>query len=116
MTIMRVRQLNRLERRALLLLHALRAFYLALGSFAASALLSLVGASVTLSAHHIIFRVTLVLGLIIGTIGVGGLVFGCSILVEETRLAVQNVGEEAAMVRERFKDYLTASEKAGEPG
>ena len=116
LTIMRVRQLNRLERRALLLLHALRAFYLALGSFAASALFSLLGASVSISAHHIIFRVTLVLGLVIGTVGVGGLVFGCSILVEETRLAVKNVAEEAALVRERFKDYLTASEKAGEPG
>ena len=46
MTIMRMHQLNRLERRALLLLHALRAFYLALGSFAASALISLIGASV----------------------------------------------------------------------
>ena len=46
----------------------------------------------------------------------GGLVFGCSLLVGETRLAVQNVEEEAKLVRERFKDYLTASEKAGEPG
>ena len=116
MTIMRVRQLNRTERRALLLLYALRAFYLALGSFAASALLSLLGATVAASTHHIIFRVTLVVGLAAGLVGVGGLVFGCSLLVEETRLAVKNVSEEAMMVRERFKDYLTVSEKAGEPG
>lgn len=116
LTIMRVRQLNRLERRALLLLHALRAFYLSLGSFAAAALVSLLGASVSTSEHHIVFRVTLALGLVIGTVGVGGLVFGCSILVEETRLAVKNVAEEATMVREKFKDYLSASEKAGEPG
>ena len=67
------------------------------------------------SEHHLFFRVALAIGLVIGTVGVGGLVFGCSILVEETRLAVQNVGEEAKLVRERFKD-LTASEKAGEPG
>ncbi len=116
MTLMRVRQLNRTERRALLLLHALRAFYLALGSFAASALLSLLGASVTSSTHHIIFHVTLIVGLVAGFFGVGGLVFGCILLVEETRLAVKNVSEEAVLVRERFKDYLTASEKAGEPG
>jgi len=115
-TLMRVHQLNRLERRALLLLHALRAFYLALGSFAASGLISLLGASVSTSMHHIIFRVTLALGLVTGTVGVGGLVFGCFILVEETRLAVKNVAEEAKLVRERFKDYLSASEKAGEPG
>ncbi|MDQ2799473.1 MAG: DUF2721 domain-containing protein [Armatimonadota bacterium] len=116
MTIMRVRQLNRLERRSLLLLYALRVFYLSLGSFAASGLISLVGASVASSPHQILFRITLGIGLITGTVGVGGLVFGCSILVAETRLAVQNVSEEATLVRERFKDYLTASEKAGEPG
>jgi hypothetical protein len=51
-----------------------------------------------------------------GFVGVGGLVSGCSLLVAETRLAVMSVSEEAQFVRERFKDYLTASEKAGEPG
>ncbi|MDQ2798471.1 MAG: hypothetical protein M3Y13_02375, partial [Armatimonadota bacterium] len=99
-----------------LLLYALRVFYLSLGSFAASGLISLVGASVASSPHQILFRITLGIGLMTGTVGVGGLVFGCSILVAETRLAVKNVSEEAILVRERFKDYLTASEKAGEPG
>ncbi len=116
MTMMRVRQLNRLERRSLILLHALRLFYLALGSFAASALISLIGASLVSSAHHSVFRLILGIGLVTGGIGVGGIVIGCSLLVGETRLAVQNVGEEAKMVRERFKDYLTVSENAGEPG
>jgi len=37
-------------------------------------------------------------------------------LVGETRLAVKNVHEEAKLVRERFGEYLSASEKAGEPG
>jgi hypothetical protein len=116
LTLMRVRQLNRLERRSLLLLHALRAFYLALGSFAAASLVSLIGASLASSTHHARFQLTLLLGGVSGTVGVGGLVFGCSILVAETRLAVINVGEEARLVRERFADYLSASEKAGEPG
>jgi len=116
MTLMRVHLLNRTERRALLLLHALRLFYLALGSFAASALLSLLGASLTSSTHHIIFRVTLIVDLVAGLVGVGSLVFGCSLLVGETRLAVMNVSEEAAPVRERFREYLTISEKAGGPG
>ena len=116
MTMMRVRQLNRLERRSLILLHALRLFYLALGSFAASALISLVGASLVSSTHHSLFHLILDVGLVTGGIGVGSIVFGCSLLVGETRLAVQNVGEEAKLVRDRFKDYLTASENAGEPG
>lgn len=116
MTIMRVHQLNRIERRSLLLLHALRLFYLALGSFAASALISLIGSSVAESTHHLTFRVTLALAGIVGTVGVGSLVSGCVLLVEETRLAVVNVNEEAKLVREKFSAYLTASEKAGEPG
>ena len=116
MTLMRIRQLNRLERRALLLLHALRAFYLALGSFAASALISLIGASVLSSIHHLVFQITLGIAGVTGCVGVGGIVFGCVLLVEETRLAVINVGEEAKLVREKFAAYLTASEKAGEPG
>ena len=116
MTLLRVRQLNRVERRALLLLYALRAFYLALGSFAASALISLIGASVVTSPHRLLFRVVVWIATATGAVGVGGLVFGCSLLVAETRLAVQNVAEEAKLVRERFSDYLTASEKAGEPG
>ncbi len=116
LTIMRVRHLNRAERRSLLLLHALRLFYLALGSFAAAALTSLLGATAASSDHRLIYRLTLDAAAVTGFIGVAGLVSGCSLLVAETRLAVQSVSEEARFVRERFKDYLTASEKAGEPG
>lgn len=116
LTIMRVHHLNRAERRSLLLLYALRLFYLALGSFAAAALTSLLGATAASSDHHFIFRITLDAAAVTGILGVGGLVSGCSLPVIETRLAVQSVSEEARFVRERFKDYLTASEKAGEPG
>lgn len=115
-TLLRVHQLNRTERRSLMLLQALRAFYVALGSFAAAALVSLLGASVASSEHSLLYRATLALALLTGSVGVGGLVFGCSLLVGETQLAVKNVHEEAKMVRERFKDYLTASENTGEPG
>lgn len=115
LTPLHIRQLNRTERRSILLLHALRCFYLALGSFAASALVSLLGASLASSAHHIFYRVALGLALVTGTVGVGGLVFGCTLLVHETRLAVLNVSEEAALLRERYKAYLTVEEQAGKP-
>ncbi len=116
MTLLRVHQLNRTERRSLMLLHALRAFYLALGSFAAAALVSLIGASVAPSEHSFLYRGALLLALATGSVGVGGLVIGCSLLVGETQLAVKNVHEEAKLVRDRFKDYLAASENTGEPG
>jgi len=116
LTPMRVRQLYRLEARALHLLHALRAFYLALGSFAAASLISLIGASLATSEHHIIFRVSLGLAVVTGIVGVGGLVFGCSLLVEETRLAMRNITEEADLIRTRYGRYLEASPDAGKTG
>ena len=116
MTLLRVHQLNRTERRSLMLLQALRAFYFALGSFAAAALVSLIGASVAASEHALLYRGALLLALATGVVGVSGLVIGCSLLVGETQLAVKNVHEEAKLVRERYKDYLAASENTGEPG
>jgi hypothetical protein len=116
LTPMRVRQLNRTEVRAQRLLQALRAFYLALGNFASAALISLIGAGVATSIHHLVFRVTLFLALITGGIGVGSLVVGCSLLVGETRLALLNVTEEADAVRARFQNYVQNTHSGDEPG
>ena len=114
LTPMRIHQLNRLERRSLLLLHALRAFYLALGCFAAAALISLIGAATAASVQHIIFRLTLGLALLTGVVGVVSLVTGCCILVGETQLAVLNVSEEAAFVRQKFAKYLHSPNAGGD--
>ena len=115
LTPLRIRQLTRTERRAILMLHALRCFYLALGSFAAASLISLIGAALAVSEHHLVFRVSLGLALTTGVVGVGSLVVGCTLLVTETRLAVLNVTEEADILRERYKDYLHADAVAGGP-
>lgn len=116
LTPLRIQQLNRTEKRAILLLHALRTFYTSLGSFAAAALVSLLGATLAASEHHIVYQITLWLALACGIVGVTGLVIGCSLLVHETRLAVLNVSEEATLLRERYKDYLVYTPKGDEPG
>ena len=116
LTPLRVRQLHRTEIRAQRLLLALQAFYLALGNFAAAALVSLIGASVASSEHHVIFRAAMWVALVTGVIGVGGLVYGCSLLVVETRLALLNVTEEADFIRARFGDYVKYSPKGDAPG
>lgn len=116
LTPMRIRHLNRTEQRSILLLQALRTFYTALGSFAAAALISILGVLLASSAHQSIFRAAQFLALISGFVGVGGLIFGCSLLVHETRLAVFNVSEEAALLRERYKRHLPPPPNAGEPG
>ena len=88
-------QLQVLEVRWTLVLRALKLFYTSLGSFAAAALISLLGAVLTTSALHAAFIVIALLGLSSGTVGVAGLVIGCATMVKETRLAVESLAKEA---------------------
>jgi hypothetical protein len=91
----RRRQLGITEKRAQLLIGALTRFYTSLGAFAAAALISLIGAVVVpIGSPRIEIAVT-TFALLAGVIGVGGLVFGCVLLIRETRLTVQALREEA---------------------
>jgi hypothetical protein len=112
---LRIVQLDRSERRAVLLLHALTCFYVALGSFAASALVSLVGACFASSKVHVVFFACEILALIAGFVGVGGIVSGCASLVTETRLAVANLVDEANYVRTHYDDYLRQDDETVQP-
>jgi hypothetical protein len=51
----------------------------------------------TLSVQHVRFATIALLGLISGAVGVAGLVVGCATMMQETRLAVQNLAEEAQL-------------------
>jgi hypothetical protein len=90
-------QLEALRARWTLALRALKLFYMSLGSFAAATLISLFGAAFATSGLHLPFPLFALLGLVSGTLGVGGLVFGCSIMVREARLGLQNLEEEARL-------------------
>src|SRR5438876_6380216 len=91
------RQLEALRVRWTLVLRALKFFYMSLGSFAAAALISLFGSVFTAAGLHLVFSFIALLGLLSGTVGVAGLVFGCTIMMQETRLAIQNLEEEAEL-------------------
>ena len=91
------RQLDRLKVRSHLLLRALRCFYTSLGSFAAAALVSIFDAVLADRASAVIFETLAALALASGTVGVSGLVIGCTLMVQLTRLAVRNLEEEAQM-------------------
>jgi hypothetical protein len=80
-----------------LVLRALKFFYMSLGSFAAAALISLFGSVFTASGLHLTFNFIALLGLLAGRAGVAGLVFGCTIMMRETRLAIENLAEEAEL-------------------
>ena len=109
-----LRQTERVEQRIMLLLNALRAFYLSLGSFAAASLISLLGAALASAGQQAVFRLIIGLAFLTGAAGIGGLVWGCSMLVRETQLAALNVRDELALVRETHQRALAASEKLGE--
>jgi hypothetical protein len=80
------RQLDRLEVRSDLLLRALRLFYISLGSFATGALIALFGAIVT------------------------GLVMGCAMMVQETRIAVRTLADDR-----RYRHASMAIERVAPP-
>jgi|ERR1700704_2448584 hypothetical protein len=98
-----ISHLGRVEKRAALLVRALSFFYGAIGCFAAASVISLLGAAVVSSQHKWPFEVIVVISFVLGTIGFVGLTLGCSLLVNETRLALRSIYEEAELARSWFK-------------
>ena len=109
-TQMRIRQLHYAERRALLLVRALSAFYVSVGSFAGASLISLLGAVFFIAGQEWLHKISLGAAFCAGAAGVGGLVLGTALLVRETRMTLQILGEETAHMLRRFE------RKAGESG
>ncbi len=89
------RQLQALHGRARHLFGALRLIYTSLGAFAAAALIAVLGSAAAFLDGGWTFRVAAVLGLLSGTVGVGGLLLGCGLMVQEVRLALKYIGEES---------------------
>ena len=114
-----MRQLDLAERRVLIIIRALTAFYFAMGSFALGTLTSLAGASLSVlgytgSPHHIV----LVVAVVAGVCGVGGLVSGATLLVWESRLTHHLLQEEATAISRFTRERRQAWESSdpGRPG
>jgi hypothetical protein len=86
-------QLPDLQTRARLLLRALRFFYLALGLFASSALISILGSIAAYYARPA-FQAAAGLGIACGLSAVVSLVCGSVMMIRETQLAVQGLAFE----------------------
>jgi len=102
-TVMWGRQLGRLEKRAALLVRAMSFFYTAVGSFAAASLVSLLGASLAGSRYNLSFHLIAGISFVVGMVGFVGLSIGCTFLVRETHLALQNLSEEAKLAKSWLK-------------
>jgi uncharacterized protein DUF2721 len=96
-----IEQVDRVERQAALLLRALRSIYVALAAFASATLVTLLGAGMASFQGALWLHVLAGIGVALGLVGVGGLVFGCVSLFHATQLSLLNIRDEAAAVRER---------------
>lgn len=89
----RRRQLARLRLRAQHLMRAQTFVYLALGLFVAAALVAVIG-SVLASYAELAYRVVAVFGLVVGVAATSSLLYGCLLIVKETRLALASLRED----------------------
>jgi hypothetical protein len=83
------KQLRAAERRTILLVRSLTAYYTSVGSFAAASLTSLLGGVFVIAGMEIARNVALGVALAAGIIGVGGLVAGSAFLVGESRMTLR---------------------------
>lgn len=92
----RRRQLARLEKRARLMLVAMRSFFMALGGFATTTVLAVVGAGLQAIEKSTATQVCALVALAVGLFAVANLLVGCVLLVRDSRLAVESLEERAA--------------------
>lgn len=90
-------QLDALQFRTQTLLKALRLFYAALGLFASSALVSVGGSIAAYYGQKVLFEFAAALATISGASAVVCLAIGCTLMVHETRFAVQSLMKESEM-------------------
>jgi Protein of unknown function (DUF2721) len=83
------------QTRAQLLLRALRCFYLGLGLFAGSALISIGGSIVVYYSGQTVFQIAAGIGVLCGAAAVISLVCGCVLMIRETQLAVRGLAYDA---------------------
>jgi hypothetical protein len=95
---LRLKQLRYANRRLLLLVRALTAFYLSMGAFAAASFTSLLGAAFVITQHDVARQVAMTAAFGCGVVGFGGLVAGSAVLVWESRLTLAILAEETDLV------------------
>ncbi len=95
-------QMRRAEQRVRVIVHALTAFYVAVGSFAFGTMLALIGAALVTPAHDVARDWVLRLTIAACVVGVAAIMSGSLALVFESRITFRILTEEAELVRRRF--------------
>jgi len=99
--IRRLGEFTATEQRSLELLAGLRSVYIASGSFASATLVSLFGALIVPIGAVALVRVLEVCAVVAGLVALSALIYASVVLIRETRIVVQVLQEQAAIVRAR---------------
>jgi hypothetical protein len=97
-----MQELDAAQLRMVMLIRALRSFYIAIGGFAVAALVAITGAIAAPMIPVTITTTLEIFTLCAGFVAVGGLVHGAQLLVRETRATVNILTERAARVQADF--------------
>ena len=97
-----LRQMQSAEQRVLIIVRAMTAFYLAVGSFAFGTMMALVGATLVAPDAQRMLQWVMWLTIAACMIGVAAIMSGSLALVFETRLTLRILRVEADLVRERY--------------
>ena len=93
--IRRLGELTDYEQRSLMLLTALRSYYVACGSFATATLISIFGSAVASLGGRDLVRVLEVCGAAAGLVAVGALIYGSVVVMRETSIVVRVLQQRA---------------------
>jgi hypothetical protein len=102
-----IQKVDRVEKQAELLLHALHSIYIGLAAFVSATLVTLLGACCAPFHYTTLLNVLIGIGVALGFIGVGALVAGCGKLFQATQISLINIRDEAAQIRERQAPHRT---------
>lgn len=98
---LRTGQFKRAHVRAQYLLKALGCIYFALGAFALSTLVAILGLVITSAVTDYLY-ITPITSAVLGSFGVASLGLGCVYLVRETRLAIISISDEGDFLQKRM--------------
>ncbi len=96
-------ELTLAETRALLLMRALRSFYVSLATFALVALVSLLGSAKTILLPRTTDLLFLTFLMVLGLVAFGGLVYGSWLLLRETRMVVGIIQRRIEGIKQRSR-------------
>jgi hypothetical protein len=99
--IRRLGELTAHEQRSLMLLAALRSYYVACGSFATATLISIFGAVVASLGARDLVRVLEVCGTAAGLVAVGAFIYGSVVMTRETSIVVRVLQQRAREMAQR---------------